>query len=439
MFLSGCIDQITPPAPLFPIPTEQHQNWHQLEYYAFIHFGPNTFTDKEWGYGDESPAIFNPTELDCRQWARIIKAAGMRGIILTTKHHDGFCMWPSPETEHSVKNSPWRNGKGNLLQELRDACNEYDLKLGFYLSPWDRNHAQYGSPLYIEYFRKQLKDILTNYGEIFEVWFDGANGGDGYYGGANEVRKIDKKTYYDWDSTIKIVNKLQPNAIIFSDKGPGARWIGNERGVAGETNWCLLNPDSIIVGGANNMKLLNEGDINGTNWIPGETDVSIRPGWFYHQSQDKKVKSTEHLLNIYYASVGSNSNLLLNIPIDKRGLIHENDSAALMDLKKILDESFAQNLTQSANLQASNTRGNMEQYKVENAIDNNKVSYWATDNGVVASNVIIDFGNPTQINCFMVQEYIALGQRVKEFKIEAFINDKWETINEATTIGRANA
>jgi alpha-L-fucosidase len=360
----------------------------------------------------------------------------MKGIILTTKHHDGFCLWPAEGTEHSVKNSPWRNGKGNLLSELREACDEYGLKLGFYLSPWDRNHAEYGKPEYLDYYRNQLKDILTNYGEIFEVWFDGANGGDGYYGGANENRIIDKKAYYDWENTHKLVLELQPDAVIFSDKGPGTRWIGNERGYAGETNWSLLNPDRIIIGGAGDkLQLLNEGDENGTVWIPGETDVSIRPGWFYHESHDGQVKTTEQLLDIYYASVGRNSNMLLNIPIDKRGLVHENDSAALMNLKAMLDSTFAKNLASGAKAEASNFRGNHKKYKPSNTIDLDKENYWATDDGIIQSSLTLDFGKPEQFNLFMVQEYIQLGQRVKSFQIEAYIDDTWEPIAEATTIG----
>ena len=433
---AGCNQSVEPPKAVLPIPSEQQLNWHEMEYYAFIHFGPNTFTDMEWGYGDENPAVFNPSQLDCRQWVEIMKEAGMKGVIVGAKHHDGFCLWPYEETEHSVKNSPWRDGKGNLLRELRDACDEYDLKLGFYLSPWDRNHSKYASPEYLVYFRNQLKDILTNYGDIFEVWFDGANGGDGYYGGTNETRKIDRKTYYDWDSTYKLVLELQPDAIIFSDKGPGTRWIGNERGYAGTTNWSLLNPDSITVGGASDkLKMLNEGDENGTHWVPGETDVSIRPGWFYHSSQDDKVKSLEHLLDIYYGSVGRNSNLLLNIPIDKRGLIHENDSAALMDLRNVLDQTFAHNLAKDASIQASNTRRNSKKYSAHLAIDKNKETYWATDDEVIQSSLVLDFGEPIKFNRFLVQEYIALGQRIKSFNIEIWIDNGWKLIEEATTIG----
>lgn len=435
--LISCNKQVLPPEAVNPVPTEQQLAWQEMEYYAFIHFGPNTFTDMEWGFGDEDPAIFNPAHLDCRQWAGTISKAGMKGVIIGTKHHDGFCLWPYEGTEHSVKNSPWKNGQGNVLKDLREACDEYGLKLGFYLSPWDRNHADYAGPEYIEYYRAQIKDILTNYGEIFEIWFDGANGGDGYYGGANETRRIDRKTYYSWDSIYQLVYSLQPNIIIFSDKGPGTRWIGNEKGFAGETNWSLLNPDSIVVGGVGGrlQKMLNEGDEYGTHWIPGETDVSIRPGWFYHESQDDKVKTLEHLLDIYYKSVGRNSNLLLNLPVDKRGLVHENDSMALMKLREYLDLSFANNLAKEAKAEASSTRGNSREFSASNTIDGDKNTYWATDDDLISSNLVLDFGKPIKFNRFLVQEYIPLGQRIKAFNIEAWIDGSWQLIDEATTIG----
>ena len=263
----------------------------------------NTFTDMEWGTGGESPELFNPTELDCRQWAKVCKDAGMKGIILTAKHHDGFCLWPSAYTEHSVKNSPWKDGEGDVVQELADACREYGLKLGLYLSPWDRNHADYGTDLYITYFRNQLRELMTNYGEVFEVWFDGANGGTGYYGGANEERRVDRETYYDWPNTRQIVRDLQPEAVMFSDAGPGVRWVGNESGWAGETNWSILRRDEFYPGSPN-YRDLTSGHEDGTHWLPAEVDVSIRPGWYYHQSEDHKVKSVKQLVDIYYHSIG---------------------------------------------------------------------------------------------------------------------------------------
>lgn len=407
-----------------------------MEYYAFIHFNMNTFTGKEWGAGDESPELFNPSDLDCRQWARICKAAGMKGIIITAKHHDGFCLWPSAFTEHSVKNSPWKDGKGDLLKELREACDEYGLKLGLYLSPWDRNHAEYGHPEYLIYFRNQLTEILTHYGEIFEVWFDGANGGSGYYGGANETRTIDRETYYDWEQIRQLVLSLQPKAIIFSDNGPGARWIGNEQGFAGETCWALLNPDSIVIGAAGDkLKLLNEGDEYGNCWIPGEVDVSIRPGWYYHPAEDSLVKSTEKLLQIYFNSVGRGANLLLNIPVDRRGLINENDSVALIQCRKALDTLFARDLAKGTRIEASNTRGGETRYQALNVIDGNKESYWAADDSVTRASLTLDFERPARINHLLVQEYIPLGQRVRSFNLEALEGMSWRMIAQGTTIG----
>ncbi len=339
LLLSVCLlvscFQTPPPAALDPLPAERQLKWHDLEFYAFVHFNMNTFTDMEWGTGGESPELFNPTELDCRQWARVCKEAGMKGIILTAKHHDGFCLWPSEFTEHSVISSPWKEGKGDVVQELAEACKEYGLKLGLYLSPWDRNHAEYGTDAYLTYFRNQLTELMTNYGEVFEVWFDGANGGTGYYGGANEERRVDRETYYDWPNTRQIVRDLQPNAVMFSDAGPGVRWVGNEAGWAGETNWSILRRDEFYPGSPN-YKDLTSGHEDGTHWVPAEVDVSIRPGWYYHQSEDHKVRSVKELVDIYYHSIGRNASFLLNFPVDRRGLIHENDVEQLMKMVEVI-------------------------------------------------------------------------------------------------------
>ncbi|MDO5106379.1 alpha-L-fucosidase, partial [Capnocytophaga sp.] len=313
-----------PPEPVGAIPSQRQLDWHQLEYYAFIHFNMNTFTDMEWGFGSEKPELFNPTELNVNQWARVVKEAGMKGIIITAKHHDGFCLWPSAYTEHSVKNAPWKAGKGDLLKELSQACRQEGLKLGVYLSPWDRHHPDYGKPEYVTYFHNQLRELLTNYGELFEVWFDGANGGSGYYGGANETRTIDAKTYYQWDKVTDIVRELQPNAVIFGDGGPDVRWIGNEHGFGAETNWASFD-NSNTWAGHSDLQHLQNGDENGDQWIPAEADVSIRPGWYYHKREDHQVRPLDAMVTIYYNSVGRNASLLLNLPVDTRGLVHEND------------------------------------------------------------------------------------------------------------------
>jgi len=422
------------PDPYGPMPSERQLEWQKLEYYAFVHFNINTFTDKEWGFGDESPEIFNPTQLDCRQWARVAKQAGMKGIILTAKHHDGFCLWPSEYTDHSVESSPWKNGKGDVLQELREACDEYGLEMGIYLSPWDRNHPDYGKPEYLTYFRNQLRELLTNYGDIFEVWFDGANGGSGYYGGANEERKIDRKTYYDWENTYDIVRELQPMAVLFSDAGPDVRWVGTEEGFANKTNWSLLRRDEAWPGWPRYLEL-RSGHEDGTHWLPAEVNTSTRPGWYYHESEDHKVKTLPELLDIYYHSIGRNGTFLLNFPVDTRGLIHEIDSAHVIQLAEQIKKDFANNLALNKSVEASQYRNEDATYDASKVNDNDPETYWATDDNVNSASLTIDLEEPTYINRFLVQEYIPLGQRVKTFTVEGWSNGKWTTIAEETTIG----
>jgi len=427
-------DRTSPPDPLAPLPEPRQLKWHELEFYAFVHFNMNTFTDMEWGTGGESPKLFNPTELDCRQWAQVCSDAGMKGIILTAKHHDGFCLWPSVYTEHSVKNSPWKDGKGDVVRELADACEEFGLKLGIYLSPWDRNHAEYGTEAYITYFRNQLTELMSNYGEVFEVWFDGANGGTGYYGGANEERRVDRRTYYDWPNTRQIVRDLQPGAVMFSDAGPGVRWVGNEAGWAGETNWCLLRRDEFYPGSPN-YRELPTGQEDGTHWVPAEVDVSIRPGWYYHASEDHKVKSVKQLVDIYYHSIGRNASFLLNFPVDQRGLIHEKDVEQLMKMVEVIRKDLETDLARDASVEASQVRGDSRKFDGSKAIDGDPETYWSTDDGVLSASLVIDFGEETTFNRFLAQEYIPLGQRVREFSLEAWVNGGWEQIDAQTTIG----
>jgi len=403
-----------------------------MEEYAFVHYSLNTYTDQSWGYGNEDVNLFNPQQLDCRQWARVCKEAGMKGIIITAKHHCGFCLWPSKYTEYSVKNAPWKNGKGDVIREMADACKEYGLKLGIYLSPWDRNNPTYGTPAYITYFRNQLTELLTNYGPIFEIWFDGANGGSGYYGGANETRTIDRKTYYDWKNTYKLIRKLQPNIVIWNDGGDRGdlRWVGTEAGEVGETNWSLLNATGEVT-----WPMLHYGLENGDSWVPGEVNTSIRPEWFYHPSENNRVKSLPHLMNTYYNSVGRNGTLLLNFPIDTKGLIHENDEKAALEFATAVKTAFAVNLANKANATASNVRGRMKAYGAAMAMDGNDNTYWGTDDNVNKASLVINFSKPTMFNRFLVQEYIPLGQRVKAFSVEAFVNGDWKKLADATTIG----
>jgi len=431
--LASC-DNTPAPEAVGPVPEPRQLLWHELEFYGFVHFNMNTFTDMEWGTGGESPATFNPTELDCRQWARVCKEAGMKGIILTAKHHDGFCLWPSEYTEHSVKNSPWKDGQGDVVRELADACEEYGLKLGLYLSPWDRNHAEYGTDEYLSYFRNQLTELMSNYGEIFEVWFDGANGGTGYYGGANEERRVDRKTYYDWPNTRKIVRELQPNAVMFSDAGPGVRWVGNEAGWAGETNWSIIRKDEFWPGSPN-YKDLTTGHEDGSHWVPAEVDVSIRPGWYYHKSEDHKVKSVKHLVDIYYHSIGRNASFLLNFPVDQRGLIHENDVEHLMKMVEIIRKDLETDLAADATVEASQVRGDSRKFDGKNAIDGDPETYWSTDDEITSASLTLDFGKETTFNRLLLQEYIPLGQRVKEFSLEAWVDEEWKELDKQTTIG----
>ncbi len=428
----SCNKQVEPPVAFGSLPSAAQLAWHEMEMNAFVHFTTNTFTDKEWGYGDEDPAIFNPTAFDADQWISTFKEAGFKGVILTCKHHDGFCLWPSAFTEHSVKNSPF---KKDVVKEVSEACKRHGLKFGIYVSPWDRNHPEYGSPEYIQYYRNQLDELFTNYGPIFEMWFDGANGGDGFYGGKREARKINGATYYDWPTTLDLVRKHNPDVIFFSDAGPGVRWVGNERGTAGETNWNTITPDTLFAGKGGIENLLNTGAENGTRWIPAEVDVSIRPGWFYHAKEDSLVKSPEKLFEIYLTSVGRGSTLLLNIPPDRRGLIHENDVAALKALRALLDETFKINLAEKANVSTSAVRGDANQYAAVNVSDKNPETYWTLNDNDTFGTLEFTFDKPQLVKYVLLQEYIKLGQRLKSFVIEARAGDTWNVIGEGTTIG----
>ncbi|MBE7168955.1 MAG: alpha-L-fucosidase [Williamsia sp.] len=411
-----------------------------MEYYAFVHFSTNTFTDQEWGYGaPEDIKLFNPTDLDCDQWARVCKQAGMKGIIITAKHHSGFCLWPTETTEYSIKNCPWKNGKGDIVGDLAKACKKYGLKLGIYISPWDRNNANYGmldadgsAPYVKNIFRKQIEECLTKYGDIFEIWFDGANGGDGYYGGARTTRRIDRRTYYDWQNTYKLIRKLQPKIVIWNDNGDRAdlRWVGTEAGYVGETNWSLLNATGDVP-----ENMLRFGVENGDSWVPGEVNTSIRPGWFYHTYEDSRVKTLTKLMDTYYNSIGRNGTFLLNFPIDKRGRIHELDEKVSADLANTIKNAFSVNLASGKKATASNVRGKSAQFSAANALDGKKETYWATDDSVNTASLTIDFGKPTSFNNFLAQEYIALGQRVKAFTLEALVDGQWKEVVKQTTIG----
>ena len=406
-------------------PSERQLAWHKMELTAFIHFTVNTFTDKEWGDGSESPNIFNPVQCDPRQWVRELKAAGFKMIILTTKHHDGFCLWPSKYTEHSVKNSPYKNGSANIVRDFVDACNEYGVKPGFYLSPWDRHEESYGnSPLYNEYFLNQLRELCTDYGKIYCFWFDGACA-EGPNGKVQE---------YDWDAYYALIRELQPQAMI-NDIGPDARWCGNEAGRGREAEWSVVNMNkSILKFNHENCTLEDVGSLDalgeGENliWHPSEVDTSNRPGWFWHESENDQVKSVAELFNIYVNSIGGNAVLLLNFPPDTRGLLHENDVAVLREFRKYLDESFKDNLAINAEVSAGND-------SAQNIIDGNYDSYWTVEEGQKSAEIIFDLGKEKDFNCILMQEYIPIGQRISEFTVEAEINNSWQEIAKGQTVG----
>jgi alpha-L-fucosidase/2-polyprenyl-3-methyl-5-hydroxy-6-metoxy-1,4-benzoquinol methylase len=415
-----------PPEPCGPAPSARQLAWHAREFYAFVHFNMNTFTDAEWGEGQDPPSAFQPSELDCRQWARVAKQAGMSGIILTAKHHDGFCLWDSALTEHDVASSPWKEGKGDVLAELSAACREAELGFGVYLSPWDRNCPLYGdSPKYNAYFEQQLAEVLTRYGDVFEVWFDGAcgEGPDG------------RRQVYDWPAFAALVRKHQPNAVIFSDAGPDVRWVGNERGLAGETNYATLRRDELEPG-TPRFAELTEGHADGAFWVPAECDVSIRPSWYYHADEDGEVKSVAELLAIWHASVGRGANLLLNLPVDRRGLVHERDAEALRGLRTALDAIYSTNAAFGARAHASSVWGGDPRYAARGAADDVALSYWAAAQGDPEPCLTLELGAPATFDRIVLGEELPLGQRVRSFAVEARSDGAWAPFAAGTTIGR---
>lgn len=433
----SCSDAVIAPEPVLPVPEPQQVRWQQMERYAFIHYGLNTYADAEWGYGNVSPELLAPEKLDCRQWARVLAGAGMKGIIITAKHHDGFCLWPCEETDYDIASSPYRDGKGDIVRELSEACREYSLKFGVYVSPWDRNRSDYGREEYVGYYRSQLESLLSgDYGEIFEVWLDGANGGDGWYGGADETRTIDRMVYYDFPSIDSLILSLQPDAIIFSDGGPGCRWVGNERGVAGETNWSFLRGGEVYPG-YHAAGELPSGHEDGDTWIPAECDVSIRPGWFWHADEDSLVKSPEQLLDLYFKSVGRNANLLLNVPVNRDGLISKADSASLHAFNNLLSREFGYNVLKDAVVEASSERG--RPFRAENLVDGDYDTFWSVSDSCSTPSVRFSFVKPEKLDKIVLQEYIPLGQRVVDFDVEYLSRDGvWMPVDcgeQTTTIG----
>jgi alpha-L-fucosidase len=427
------------------VPSSRQLAWQKREFIAFAHFGMNTFTDREWGEGTEDPALFNPSAFDARQWARVVKAAGMRMIIVTAKHHDGFCLWPSRHTDHSVRSSPWRGGRGDVVGEVSAACREAGLAFGVYLSPWDRHEPTFGdSPRYNEYFRAQLRELLTQYGPVAEVWFDGANG-EGPNGRRQE---------YDWPSTYALIRELQPEAVV-AIMGPDIRWVGTESGYGRETEWSVVpanlraepavGPDGGLsqeffdrafaptdmtkpdLGGRERL-----GGARALFWYPAETDVSIRPGWFYHSAEDGRVKTPEKLVDIYFSSVGRNGVLLLNIPPDRRGLIHEADAEALLGLNRILESTFAVNLAGGAGVRASNERTG---HPASAIVDSDPETHWAAAEGETAAEVVFDLAAEATFDRALLQEEVRTGQRLEAFSLQAWDGADWKPFAEGTTVG----
>jgi alpha-L-fucosidase len=430
-----------PPKPYGALPSAAQLKWHEMEMYGLIHYGVDTYTDKEWGYGDEDPAIMNPSAFSAEQIVGAAKAGGLRGVIVVAKHHDGLCLWPTKTTSHNITKTPWKAGRGDMMKEYQLACKKLGMSLGVYCSPWDRNSAAYGTPAYVSIYRKQLEELYSNYGPLFISWHDGANGGDGYYGGAKEKRNIDRTTYYGWEETFAITRKMQPFAVIFGDIGPDVRWVGNEEGHAGETSWATYTPEAPEEGrkpanGYVKYWLGVEGTLNGKYWMPAECDVPLRPGWYYHASQDDKVKSPYTLLDLYYKSVGRGANLDLGLAPDKSGQLHPADVKALAEFGKLVQATFRVNLAKNATFVASNVRGkNAKKFGPSFIIDADRYSYWATDDDVLNPELIITLKKPATFNVIRLRENIKLGQRITAVALDSFEGNEWKEFASATSIG----
>lgn len=424
-------------------PSSRQFAWQQLEFYSFIHFGINTFTDKEWGLGDEDPSLFNPTAFSAKQWVDVCKSAGMKGLILTCKHHDGFCLWPSEYTEHSVKNSPWRGGEGDLVREVAEACREGGIRFGVYLSPWDRHDPRYGTDEYNRYFIDQLRELLTRYGDIFCVWFDGACGE-----GPNGLKQV-----YDWDGYYRVIRELQPGAVI-SVCGPDVRWCGNEAGHTRESEWSVVpahlqdiekiqeKSQQVDDGAFSRLVRSQDENLGGREaiqdagklvWYPAEVNTSIRPGWFYHAHEDDKVRSVDTLLDIYYKSVGGNSTFLLNLPPDRRGLIHERDAANMAALGQVLRSTFERNLAEGAAARASESLDNL--HGAEKMLDGNPDTYWCPKERTEQANIEVEFNKEVTFDTILLQEHIRTGQRIEQFSIHYEHQGAWRPLCDYTVVG----
>jgi alpha-L-fucosidase len=424
------------------VPSVKQIEYQSMEYIGFIHYNlftfPATIKDPEkakW-WGSEPPSTFNPKGVDTEQWVKVAKEAGMKELILTVKHHDGFCIWPSAFSDYTVRESPYKSGKGDIVKEFTDACHKFGIKAGLYYSPWDAHHADYGKPEYITFFKNQLRELLTNYGEISEMWFDGAAFWNGYYGGARERRVVNRDTYYPWKEINDLIYELQPGASIFNFFGPDLRWIGNEEGVAGETCWSTITADSLkIETGKSIFPYLAKGDPDGRNWIIGQCDVPDRPSWSWRKDDDDKVKTPQQLVDLYYKSIGRNTILLLNVPPNTDGVFPEQDVAALMEFKLIIEETFRENLAENAKATATNFRGNAARFNPGNITDTVDSTYWAADDNQKTASIEIEINGAKPFDRILLQEPIRYGQRISEFNIEVFRDNLWQPIAKGTTIG----
>ena len=406
-----------------PAPSYRQAEWLRRERSIFFHFGINTFTNMEWGDGSESPSIFNPEQLDCRQWIKTIRDAGFKAAILTAKHHDGFCLWPSKLTEHSIKNSPYKNGNGDIVKEFTDACAEFGIKAGIYLSPWDRHEKTWGAPEYNDFYTAQLTELLTNYGKIWEVWWDGA--------GSTEAD-------YDWERWATTVRKLQPDAVIFGSLGAEpfveTRWVGNEKGFAGDPCWCSVRSETLITEKTSD---LNTGDLYGNRFIPAEADVSIRPGWFYHSSQDGNVRDVKNLLKLWFMSCGRNANILLNLPPDTRGLIYENDVKNLLEFNNALEEALSVDFAKGATVTADSVKDSSCSPK--NLLSDDDNEFYASDDSCTTPEIIFELDGEKEFNSFSLQEVIELGHRVTGYEVSALVSEDWTTLYKGICIGYRSA
>ena len=445
-FAAGILDA-EEPRPYGATPNENQLRWHETETFSLIHYGLNTYTDREWGYGEEYPALFNPAKLDAGQVVAALKRGGMKGVILVAKHHDGFCLWPTKTTAHNISKSPWRDGKGDLVREYSDAAKKHGLRFGLYCSPWDRNNAAYGTPAYLPVYQAQLRELLSQYGTLFEVWFDGANGGDGYYGGAREKRNIDRLTYYDWPNTWGIVRQLQPSACIFGDVGPDARWVGNEKGCAAAESWATFTPkgktDPARPANGDSMNHIEgpAGHRDGAAWMPAECDVPLRKGWFWHPHEDPTVRTPAQLMDIYFNSVGKGGCMNLGVAPDRNGLVCDADIASLDVFGNLLRTLFSVNFAENAVATASHVRAGPSTpdkpnpYAPVNALDSSRYSYWATDDGVTNATLTLTLPAVARFDVVRLRENIKLGHRVDGFAVDVWQDGDWKEYAKGQSIG----